>query len=206
MPYGTGGGSSAGAAPSQVTGPVEQGFPIGGPEDIPNPLVAGIVAGGAVQAWDGKVTTEEGGIATLGERTDATASNHTGSWSLISLIKRIASLLSGNLSVIGSVETVPASAGELTAYGGATLGATSKEILPYNIARRIVIFQNLSDTVMHLAFGNTAAADAYSMVMPANQVTPFVVQDASVTYPVNVYCATAGKAYGVWSNYLSGGD
>lgn len=112
MGYGTGSGGGGGSVtfPSQmeIVGTEEQGFPITGASDIPNPVVMGIIPYDAIVAWDGKITTDEGGIATLGERSDATASNHTGSWSLIALIKRLASLLVSGIPVFGeNIEATP---------------------------------------------------------------------------------------------------
>lgn len=247
MPYGTGGGGGGGGGGTsgEIAGTVAQGFPIGSPDDIPNPVIAGIVAGGAVQAWDGVVVIEA-----VGDMADSAATNGTGSWSLVALLKGLISRLPtlgqkvkggsvsvslasdhdavattaaqlpstigqkavtsslsvtlssdhGNVPIYGSVVAELLGGDELTSYGGTTTANDNVQVVPYNIARRVFMFQNLSDTDMYIKLGATASAGGGSFRMPANQAEPFIVQNAAQTYPVYVFCTAGGKAYSAWTN------
>jgi len=74
--------------------------------------------------------------------------------------------------------------------------------LPENVARREIIFSNLSDTVMSVRFGGGTATAAIGVVLPAGSALRFEGKDADgrplYWQAVSLFCAGATKAYTIY--------
>lgn len=68
--------------------------------------------------------------------------------------------------------------------------AGNKQLVPANASRRGLTFQNTSDTEMRVTENGTAATSTTGY-----QLAPGGKFTASTNRAINVYCATAGKAY-----------
>lgn len=76
-----------------------------------------------------------------------------------------------------------------------TAGGTAQTVIGENPQRKLLFFQNTSDTDMRVAFGKTASATVGRLI-PANSYGGFEYLDGFVpTDFVSVYCATTGKTF-----------
>lgn len=85
-------------------------------------------------------------------------------------------------------------AGKLkNASGSITAGSTPQTILEEDLGRRYLLIQNTSDTVMHVAFGESATT-TNSIRLEAGSSVIFEFSFVPVDY-VSLLCATAGKTF-----------
>lgn len=75
-----------------------------------------------------------------------------------------------------------------------TAGSVSQEVMAANIARKLVLFQNISTATMWLNFGAAATANSNSFKILPDQCFTFEMQ-AVVAQAVHVICATIASKY-----------
>jgi hypothetical protein len=92
-----------------------------------------------------------------------------------------------------NVKTRPSN-GIVIDRSAATTGTSSQEVMPANESRVYLVFQNISDTIMHINFGAAATADSNSIRVNAGGSVTFnggwVPSQA-----VNVICSSSGKKW-----------
>ena len=172
-------------------------------------------AGAATSANQSTANTSLSNIDTdLGAQADASASSDTGTFSLISLFKRLLSrvttLVPANLTVTstrllvdGSGVTQPVS-GTVTANSPSgtvtnlsstiTTGGTSQLVAASNTSRKYFLIQNISDTDMYLGVGYTPTTT--TGILLAKNGGGITFESGFIpTSAINVLCATTGKAF-----------
>lgn len=93
-----------------------------------------------------------------------------------------------------NVRTKPSNGIVIDRSGAILAGGVSFEVMPANESRTYLVFQNISDTIMHINFGAAATVDSNSIRVGAGGSVTFnggwVPSQA-----VNVICSSSGKSW-----------
>jgi hypothetical protein len=79
-------------------------------------------------------------------------------------------------------------------HSGSTGGTVTEEVMPANASRTYLVFQNISDTTMHVNFGADATADTDSIRVTAGGSVTFNGNWVP-SQSVNVICSSASKKF-----------